>query len=74
MKSFEYCREAFSERLREFMDDKSILAFSKAIDIPEQTINAWIRKKTAPSMEYLIALAQKFNCSIDYLVGLTDNY
>jgi len=72
MKNLEKCRDVFVERLKEQIGSKSILAFSKFVDIPERTLNAWIRKETTPSMEYLILLAQKFNCSIDYLVGLKD--
>nr|WP_283245435.1 helix-turn-helix transcriptional regulator [Congzhengia minquanensis] len=32
-----------------------------------------IRRGKTPSIEKLMCLAKYFNCSIDYLVGLTDN-
>ena len=62
----------FCERLRAQMKGKSILAFSKSIDIPERTINGWMRGAATPSMEYIIHLAKKLNCTSDYLLGLED--
>jgi len=70
MKDFEKYRKVFIERLEEYLNGKSILSVSKELGIPEPTLRAWIKKVTTPSMEYLILLAQKMNCSIDYLVGL----
>ena len=63
----------FSDRLKELMNGKSILAFSKEIGIPEKTLNSWVNKKYIPKVDGLIFLAQKFNCSIDYLVGLSEH-
>ena len=70
MKNFEFHREIFIDRLKEFIDERSVLAISELVGIPERTIHGWLRKETTPSMEYLIILAQKMKCSIDYLVGL----
>ena len=64
--------DIFCERLKEHMKDKSILAYSKIIGIPERTINGWLRKKSTPSMEYIVLLAKKLNCTSDYLLGLSD--
>ena len=65
-------REVFANRIRDFLDGKSILAGSKILDVPQRTLNAWVLKESVPSLEHLLALAQKMNCSIDYLVGLKD--
>ena len=35
-------------------------------------ISEWKRNKTLPSLDYLIALAEYFNVSIDFLLGRTD--
>jgi transcriptional regulator with XRE-family HTH domain len=70
MKDFETCRKILAERLCEHLEGKSILAFSKDVGICARRLNSWIREDAVPSMEYLIILAQKLNCSIDYLVGL----
>jgi len=68
----EYDREKFAFNLRSLMEGKSILAFSKLVNIQEKTINNWINKKYSPNIEFLFKLAQYFDCSIDYLVGLKD--
>lgn len=69
-----YGNEIFIERLFEKLEDMSISTFSKETGIPERTIYGWIRKETTPRMEYLILLAKKFNCSVDYLIGLEDEF
>jgi len=65
-------REIFANRIKDFLNGKSILAGSKILEVPQRTLNAWVLKETVPSLEHLLALAQKMNCSIDYLVGLKD--
>ena len=72
IKYIDYNREKFALNLRALMEGKSILAFSKCVGIQEKTINGWINKKYSPSIEFLFKLAQYFDCSIDYLVGLKD--
>ena len=72
MITIEMSTTAFAERLTGFLDGKSILAGSKILGIPGRTLNAWIRKTNVPGLEHLLYLAQKMNCSIDYLVGLKD--
>jgi len=70
--NFEFNKEDFTLILKSLLDGNSILAFSKKVDIPHRTINSWINKKYKPSIDHLIKLAQYFDCSIDYLVGLKD--
>ncbi len=74
MENLDHIKNVFSDRLKEFMNGESILAFSKKIDIPERTLNSWVNKQVMPKVDYLIMLAKRFNCSIDYLVGLEDSY
>jgi len=66
-------KEAFAESLAEFMNGKSMLHFSKDVGIPQRTINTWILKKSLPRIEYLVLLSEKFNCSVDYLLGLKND-
>ncbi|MCL2555882.1 MAG: helix-turn-helix domain-containing protein [Firmicutes bacterium] len=68
--NFDIYKEAFADSLLEFMDEKSIEQFAKMIGIPSRTIRDWLKKTYLPKSEYLIILAKKFNCSIDYLLGL----
>jgi len=70
--NIEFDKEKFVLTLKELINAKSILAFSKIVGIPQRTISSWINKKTAPCIDHLIRLALYFDCSIDYLVGLKD--
>ena len=72
MITLEKSRAIIANRLTDYLGEKSILAGSKIIGVPERTLNGWIRQETVPSLEYLLLLAEKMNCSIDYLVGRED--
>ena len=72
MITLEVSREVFADRLIDFLAGKSVLAGSKILEVPQTTLNAWIRKTHVPGLEHLLHLSQKMNCSIDYLVGLKD--
>lgn len=65
-----------SERLKEFLilNNLSALSLSKLVDIDRSTISALIRGENLPSLENLLKLVCFFNCSADYLLGLTDDY
>lgn len=43
------------------------------LKINKHSISAYEREKSEPPDEIKIAIAQHFNVSIDYLLGLTDN-
>lgn len=66
----------FNERLKELMDEKQLtyedlaknIGFSKAI------VGFWVNGQRSPTMQALINLAKYFNISIDYLVGLEDEF
>ena len=45
-----------------------------AIGVGAYTISKWERGKFVPDIESLIALANYFECSIDYLVGREDDF
>ena len=72
MVDLDFHMDAFVDRLTEFMGERNVLTFSKAIGIPNRTISSWVKKERVPTIEYLILLARKFECTIDYLVGLAD--
>lgn len=46
---------------------------SKATGISSGNIGDWKRGRSAPSASSLIVLADCLDCSIDYLLGRTDN-
>ncbi len=62
------------ERLRELMVEKEINApkLAKAIGVNFATINRYLEGIRVPKFDALVALADYFNCSTDFLLGLTD--
>ena len=62
---------SFANRLSELMLEKSInsLDIQKATKISNQAISLWLNDKREPKLYYLWILSDYFECSIDYLVG-----
>ena len=62
----------FCERLRELRQEKGIgqVELAQATDVSKGIISLWENGLREPKMSNLIALAQYFGVSIDYLVGL----
>ncbi len=65
----------FAERLKEMMDYANLnaLALSKILDCGHSTISRYL-SGTKPSVEMLVRIADYFQCSTDFLLGLTDDY
>lgn len=70
-----YYNNKFSNRLKELMAEKSVntIQLQKTTNITNQAISLWLAEKREPKLYYLWVLADYFNCSIDYLVGRTDD-
>ena len=64
----------FVERLDSFMFENGVTAIklSNDIGIDSTTITRYLQEKRAPSVDTLIKLADYFNCSCDFLLGLID--
>lgn len=45
----------------------------KAIGVTKTTVSTWENEKTFPSRDNLTKLAQYFDVSVDFLIGLTDD-
>jgi transcriptional regulator with XRE-family HTH domain len=58
------------------MDENNlnIAQLATKVDIPRTSINNWLNHESSPKIEYLCALATFFNCSVDYLLGLEDEF
>lgn len=54
-------------------EDISINEFSKRIGIAERAVAKWMTMQYVPSINSVIKVADFFNCSIDYLFGLSEN-
>lgn len=63
-----------SEQLSELMaeDGYTQTALAAAMNTSRAKISLYLSGKSTPDFKYLVAIADFFNCSADYLVGLTD--
>lgn len=66
----------FQERLQDLLIENGLsrLQLSKKIGISFETLNGYFNKGFFPELSVAIKLANYFNCSIHYLMGLTDEY
>ena len=70
-----FSKELFSVRLRELRASKGISqkALAYILGISDAAVNMLEKEKRLPSFEILLALADYFNVSLDYLVGRSDD-
>lgn len=54
-------------------NDLSVYQIAKETNIPKSTLYEWSSGKREPFSEYLVPLADYLGCSVDYLLGRTDN-
>lgn len=68
-------RTVFSERLSilRLAQKISMVKLGEAVSISDEAIRLLERGKRSPSFEVLLALADYFDVSLDYLAGRTDN-
>lgn len=64
----------FSKRLKELMDEAEIKspALGANIGLEPSAITKFLRAERLPSAATLVKLADYFNCTTDYLLGLSD--
>lgn len=46
--------------------------FGDILSVSQDTISLWEKGKSAPTAEYLIAIAKQFDVSVDYILCLKD--
>ncbi len=65
----------FSERLKELIyeEDLNPQRFAQKIGVRPTAITRYINCERCPSMETLLKIADYFNCSTDYVLGITEN-
>lgn len=63
------------ERLSELRKDRGMTqrAFADQMHVSLNTVSAWERNLSEPDDETKLKLAQMFNVSLDYLLGLSDS-
>lgn len=64
--------DTFAERLLEIRGDMSQEVFAKKLGVSRGSISLYEQGKRLPDIEVLRNIAEKFNVSCDWLVGLTD--
>lgn len=64
----------FAERLKELREEKglSMKLLGGIINVSDAAISNWENGVNEPKLTYLIALAEYFNVTTDYLCGLED--
>lgn len=64
--------DMFAERLKELRITRNLTLkeLANAINVSDIAISRWENKLRVPNIEYLVLLAQYFEVSTDYLVGL----
>lgn len=64
----------FYIRLEELKKEKktTYTKISKAINFPDSYFYDWIKRKTLPSIQFLIPLSKYFQVNLDYLIGRSD--
>lgn len=63
-----------SIRLKEYMEERGVdqSALATAIQVERSNVSEFLSGKHSPSFEAFVSLLYYFNCSADYLLGLTD--
>nr|DAW90262.1 MAG TPA: helix-turn-helix domain protein [Bacteriophage sp.] len=66
---------AFNEHLRNIRKSNGVTQkqVAEAVNVTERNYQYYEAGTQKPSFDTLIALAEYFNVSLDYLVGLSDN-
>ncbi|MCL2861161.1 MAG: helix-turn-helix domain-containing protein [Firmicutes bacterium] len=66
----------FADRILALLKENglSIAQLASLSKIPRTTLNNWLVHHHNPNLDALCKLALHFQCSIDYLVGLEDEF
>lgn len=66
----------FKERLAELIDNANLTAekLIKIIGVSESAISNWKTQQNTISLDNALAIAEYFNCSLDFLFGRSENH
>ena len=67
---------SFQERLQELLEENGLnrLQLSKKINISFETLNGYFNKDFYPELSIARKIANYFNCSLNYLMGLSEDF
>lgn len=65
----------FAERLKDLVDESQLTAteIGEKLGLGNSAISHYMTGRYMPNLQTTIKLADYFNCSIDYLLGITDD-
>ena len=65
----------FGDRLKDLREKNQILSknFANDMNVKPATVTNWEKGNRFPKEDMLIKIADYFNCSVDYLLGRTDD-
>lgn len=68
--------EKFCDRFRQLREESgvSMNQLARALDVSNAAICKWENGNAEPKVTYLIKLSEFFECTVDYLVGKTDDF
>lgn len=68
--------EKFCDRLRQLREEAgvSMLQLANAISVSDAAVCKWENGNAEPKVTYLIKLSEFFECTVDYLVGKTNDF
>ena len=69
-------QKTFSEILSDFLKDNELtqVAFAKKVGIKQSQVIEWLKGKAKPGYDILKQMAQAFNISADYFLGIVESY
>ena len=65
----------FYERLKELRNERKLSqkALSELLYVSQQTVAKWEKNNSTPNPDAIIKICNVFNCSSDYLLGISDD-
>ena len=64
----------FAERLKKELElnNKTMYRLAKDLNLSKQTVSNWCSGANEPKASQIVDLCKYFDCTADYLLGLTD--
>lgn len=66
--------DKFLERLDDLRNGTTVEILANHLKMGSSTIFSWYSRKNMPNLNNMIVLSNYFKCSIEYLLGRTDNF
>ena len=66
--------ERIGKRIKEIRVEQEVSQqkFGELLSVSQDTVSLWEKGKSVPTTEFLIAIATKFDVSVDYILCLKD--